>query len=228
MNVRKLLALTAMTVASGGALAAPVVYEGVLVPSVAATGSVGGFSWFLDEGAGVDYWRFAGSAGQTVTFTVDRLNGNLDPALSLYSGTTAADTSLFASESSWSGLTFLGSLDDEHAAALTPGPGGDPLGSFVLSTAGNYTVVVGGSNSTDAGAYPYRLMLTVAAAPIPELPVWAMVGFGLAALSLVRRGAAGAASAKAPSARNGRRQPVRQRPTPARSRGADSTHRSSR
>ena len=187
MNIRKLLAGTAVAVASGGALAAPVVYEGVLAPSIAATGSVGGFSWFLDNGAVVDYWRFTGTAGQTVSFGVDRLNGNLDPALSFYRGTTSADTSLFAAESSWGGLTFLGSLDDEHAAAATPGQGGDPFGSFVLNSSGDYTVVVGGSNSTDAGAYPYRITMTVAAAPIPEVPVWAMLAFGMAALGYVRR-----------------------------------------
>ena len=187
MNIRHHVIGSALALASACALSATVVYEGVLVPSVPATGQVGGFGWFLDNGSLVDYWRFAGVAGQTVSFSVDRLNGNLDPALSFYRGTTSADTSLFAAESSWGGLTFLGSLEDEHAAALTPGPGGDPFGSFVLNSSGDYTVVVGGSNSTDAGAYPYRITMTVAAAPIPELPVCAMLGFGMAALGWVRR-----------------------------------------
>jgi hypothetical protein len=71
-----------------------------------------------------------------VTFDVGRLNGNLDPALSFYSGTTSADASLFKSGISWGGLTFIGSLDDEHPPGLTPGPGGDPFGSFVLPTTG--------------------------------------------------------------------------------------------
>ena len=57
----------------------------------------------------------------------------------------------------------------------------------MLNSSGDYTVVVGGSNSTDAGAYPYRITMTVAAAPIPEVPVWAMLAFGMAALGYVRR-----------------------------------------
>ncbi|MEO6745677.1 MAG: PEP-CTERM sorting domain-containing protein [Caldimonas sp.] len=187
MNMRKSILASALVLASAWAGAVPVAYEGVLVPSVAATGQVGGFSWFLDNGSGVDYWRFAGVAGQTVSFAVDRLNGNLDPGLSFYAGITSADTSLFSAGSSWGGLTFIGSLDDEKAAFLTPGPAGDPLGSFVLASTGNYTVVVGGANSTDAGSYAYRLTMTTAAAPIPEPSVWAMFGVGLAGLGYLGR-----------------------------------------
>ena len=186
MKIGKFLAGAVLAAASACSWAAAVVYEGVLVPSAPVTGSVGGFSWFLDDGSGVDYWRFSGTAGQTVTFDVNRLNGNLDPALSLYSGITSADTSLFSASGNWGGLTFLGSLDDEHAAFVTPGPGGDPFGSFVLASTGNYTVAVGGFNSTDAGAYPYRLTMSLAA-PIPEPSVWAMFGVGLAGLGWLRR-----------------------------------------
>lgn len=186
MNMRKFILLSALVLASAGAVAVPVAYEGVLVPAVPATGQVGGFSWFLDNGSGVDYWRFAGVAGQTVSFAVDRLNGNLDPALSFYSGTTSADMSQFSANGNWGGLTFIGSLDDERPPFMTPGLGGDPSGSFALASSGNYTVVVGGSNSTDAGPYPYRLTVMLAA-PIPELPVWAMVAFGLAGLGFWRR-----------------------------------------
>jgi hypothetical protein len=151
------------------------------------TGSVGGFSWFLETGPLVDFWRFSGVAGQTVTFDVSRLNGNLDPALSFYSGITSADTSLFKASSSWGGLTFIGSLDDEHSPALTPGPGGDPFGSFVLPTTGNYTIAIGGFDSTDAGSYPYRVTLTTAVAAVPEPSTWAMFTLGLAGLGYLRR-----------------------------------------
>ena len=186
MNARKHVIAAAFAVASFCSSAAPVAYEGVLAPAVPVTGEVGGFGWFLDVGTGVDYWRFAGVAGQTVTFTVDRLSGNLDPALSLYSGITSADTSQFSANASWGGLTFIGSLDDERPPSMTPGLGGDPFGSFVLASSGNYTVVVGGSNSTDAGSYPYRLTMSLAA-PIPEPPVWALIALGLAGLRYRRR-----------------------------------------
>jgi len=187
MNIRKLLVGTVLTAAAVVAGAAPVAYKGVLVPSVPDTGSVGGFSWFLETGGSVDFWRFAGVAGQTVTLSVSRLNGNLDPALSFYSGVTSADTSLFSASGNWGGLTFIGSLDDEHPPALTPGPGGDPFGSFVLSSTGNYTVAIGGSDSTDAGSYPYRVTLTTAVAAVPEPSTWAMFTIGLAGLGYLRR-----------------------------------------
>jgi hypothetical protein len=186
MKKRNVLMGAMLAAASACAWASPVVYEGTLVPSTSVTGTVGGFGWFLDEGSQVDYWHFNGTAGQTVTFEVDRLNGNLDPALSFYSGTTSADTSGFSAGASWGGLTFLGSLDDEHPPFMTPGPDGDPFGSFVLASTGSYTVVVGGGNSTDAGNYPYRLTVTVAA-PIPEPSVWAMFGLGLAGVGWARR-----------------------------------------
>jgi len=186
MNIRKFLVGAAIAIAGVAAWAGPVPYEGVLVPLVPATGEVGGFSWFLEDGSQVDYWRFAGVAGQTVTFSVDRLNGNLDPALSFYSGITSADTSLFSASGDWGGLTYIGSLDDEHPAFLKPGPGGDPFGSFVLASTGNYTVVVGGSDSTDAGSYPYRLTMSVAT-PVPEPEVWALFGLGLAGVGFLRR-----------------------------------------
>ena len=57
----------------------------------------------------------------------------------------------------------------------------------MLASTGNYTVVVGGANSTDAGSYAYRLTTTTAAAPIPEPSVWAMLGVGLAGLGYLRR-----------------------------------------
>jgi len=185
MKIRTFVAASVLAAASAVASASPVVYDGVLVPLVPATGSVNGFSWFLGNGSQVDYWRFDGTAGQTLTLTVNRLNGNLDPALSFYSGTTTADTSLFSASSSWGGLTFLGSLDDEHPPFLTPGPDGDPFGSFVLPSTGAYTVVVGGGNSTDAGAYPYRITASVAA--VPEPSTWAMLVAGLGALGLFAR-----------------------------------------
>src|SRR5438270_669587 len=115
------------------ARATPVAYSGTLVSGAGVTGAAGGFSWFLDQGSAVSFWQFQANTNDVVTLAVDRLNGNFDPAFSFYRGTTSADTSLFSSTASWGGLTFIGSRDDERPAFLTPGPNGDPFGTFTVS-----------------------------------------------------------------------------------------------
>lgn len=174
-------ALATLTAASAHAAAVP--YEGTLVSGVPVTGSIGGFSYFLDQGANVDYWRFSANGGNTVTLTGRRLNGNLDPVIGLWFGTTTADTSTFVSEADWGGLRFVGSLDDERPPSVTPGPNGDPFGSFVLPFTGLYTVVIGGGLSTDGGAYPYSLTIAV----VPEPATFALPGAGLVGAGLLRR-----------------------------------------
>jgi hypothetical protein len=183
MMTKRWFAGAALAVAGTCAFAAPTTYEGTLASGVSRTGTAGGLAWFLDDGANVDYWSFAGRIGQTVTITVNRLNANFDPGLTLYSGTTTVDTSLFSSGGSYGGMTFIGSLDDEHPASLVPGPGGDPFGSFFLSSNGNYTIAIGGSLSTDAGQYPYRIGISL----VPEPGTWSILAIGMTGLGLMRR-----------------------------------------
>ena len=194
MNARHVIA-AAMLAAFGwsGVQAAPVTYEGTLTAGAPVTGSVGGFSWFLEQGAGVDFWRFSGNAGSQVTLQGLRLNANLDLALSLYAGTTTADTSLFRATSSWSGLTFLASADDEIAR---PSRNGDPLlANFTLPSTGTFTVAIGGALSSDAGQYPYQLTLNpAAAAPVPAPATAWLVLLGLAGGIGLRRRASAFAS----------------------------------
>jgi PEP-CTERM motif-containing protein/pre-peptidase len=187
MKLRTLL-VALSTVAAGltAAHAAPISYKGVLVSGVPDSGSVGGFSWFLNQGSGVDFWQFSATAGSNITLRVDRLNGNLDPALSFYQGTTGADTSAFNDAASFGGLTFIGSLDDENPPFVGVGNfSGDPFGTFAISTTGLYTVAVGGSDSTDSGVYPYRITMSVNA--VPEPSTYLLMALGLTAIGSMRR-----------------------------------------
>ena len=168
------------------ARAAGVVYQGELTPGTAQAGAAGGFAWFLDQGSGVQFWPFqVPAAGTAVSFQIDRLNANFDPAVSIYRGLTSADTSAFNSAGDWGGLSFVGSLDDEGPPFLAPGPNGDPRGSFLLTTPGWYTAAVGGGLSTDASTYPYRITMTQA---VPEPAAAALLASGLMLLlTLARR-----------------------------------------
>jgi len=155
-------------------VASVLVLGGTLTLGAPVTGSVGGFSYFLDDGPNVDFWRILLNAGQSYSIRGTRLNNNLDPAFDLYFGVTTADVSQFVDQTSWGGLTLVASADDEVA---NPGPGGDPLLTFVAPSTGLYTVAIGGFGSTDAGQYPYSL----AAVPIPGtalLLVPGLVGLG--------------------------------------------------
>ena len=186
MNMRHLSAVAGLVLVMAAAHAAPVAYEGVLVSGVTSGGEISGYGWFLDDGANVDYWSFSAQAGDVVTLSVDRLSGNLDPALSLYRGTTAADTSQFNSGGDWGGMTFIGSLDDEKSAFLPPPiPSGDPYGVFSIGATGSYTVVVGGSNSSDGLSYPYRIDLSIT--PVPEPAMFVLFAAGLIALLPIAR-----------------------------------------
>jgi Bacterial pre-peptidase C-terminal domain/PEP-CTERM motif len=187
MNLRTLLVAGSLVAAGlSAAHAVPISYKGVLVSGVPDSGNVGGFSWFLNQGSGVDFWEFSAAAGSTITLRVDRLNGNLDPALSFYKGTTTADVSTFNSAASFGGLTFIGSLDDENPPFIAPGGfSGDPFGTFAISTTGLYTVAVGGSDSTDPGVYPYRITMSVNA--VPEPSIYLLMAMGLAGIGWVRR-----------------------------------------
>jgi len=184
-----LIAAPALVAGLTAAHATPISYEGVLAPGVASSGDVGGFSWFLNEGSGVDFWQFSATAGSNVTLRVDRLNGNLDPALSFYKGTTSADTSAFDSAASFGGLTFIGSLDDENPPFVgVANFSGDPFGTFAIGTSGLYTVAVGGSDSTDAGVYPYRITMSVNGVnAVPEPSTYLMLTIGIAAIGWARR-----------------------------------------
>lgn len=189
MNFRILAAAAAaacLAAVVSASHAAEIVYSGDLSTSAAApsTGTVGGFGWFLDDGARVNFWRVFATAGEQITLIGNRLSPNLDLALSVYQGTTTADASAFRSDASWGGMTYLLSLDDEAAPAVG-GAFGDPYGVFTATVTGYYTVAIGGgSGSTDAGFYAYNLQA------VPEPSAAVLLALGLGGVLAARRRAA--------------------------------------
>lgn len=159
------------------AQSAAIHYEGAITPPVTTvTGSVGGFGYVREVASDVDFWSFAGIAGQQVSIQGTRLDAGLDPTLDLYFGVTTADDALFRPGQTWGGLQFLATSDDVVDPAS--GPFGDPLLSFFrLPTTGNYTVAIGGSGSDAEGPYGYRL--SVLAVPEPETWATMLMGIGL-------------------------------------------------
>jgi len=166
------------------ASAVPLSYEGTLSFGVAATGQVGPTGWVDEDASQVDFWRFVvPSGGACIVAQGTRLNANLDLVLSVYSGTTTADQSLFRSDASWGGLTFIGLADDEIPNA---GPGGDPLFTSGLLAAGAYTLAIGGFLSVGNGPYPYSILVNQAAA-LPAPTTLLLIGAGIVALAIQRR-----------------------------------------
>ena len=112
MNARTigivLLAGAAALLASIGASAAPVAYDGPLFPGATRQGSVPtGDGWINNRGSEVDYWFFLAATGDMVTIRVHPLDPRLDPAFSFYRGLTTADTSQFNNFDDWGGMTFI-------------------------------------------------------------------------------------------------------------------------
>ena len=181
----RLLAAAALAVTTcvvTPARAVPVHYEGAIALPGTVTGSVGGNGWESETAADVDFWSFSANAGDSLNAIGTRLAPGLDAVFTLYFGTTSADTSQFLHDASWGGLTYLAIADDEITVAS--GPGGDPaLTGFTLPFTGQYTIAIGGINSTGAGPFGYRLQ--VSAVPEPEVAV--LFGAGLAAIGWFRR-----------------------------------------
>ena len=79
-----------------------------------------------------DYYSFSGDAGDVVTIVVNRIDPGMDPAMTLYSGTT--------DDSTLPGLTALIGADDNIS---NPSCFGDPgIFGYVLPATGDYTLAV--------------------------------------------------------------------------------------
>ena len=187
MTIKSAFAAVALALAAAApAHAVPIAYEGTITAGTPVTGSVSGDGWETENAAGVDFWRVNGVAGQSFSVRGTRLNANLDPALTLYFGTTAADASQFLHDADWGGLVFLAIADDEVPVAS--GPGADPLlSNFRLPFTGLYTIAIGGFSSNGAGPFSYSMQTTQIAAAVPEPETVMLMSAGLGLLLAVQR-----------------------------------------
>jgi hypothetical protein len=186
MKIKLLLGIAAIAfMAQASVQAAPIVYSGTLTPNgPGATGNTGPFTVFdpLDTPPSA-FYSFMGQAGKVLEINVRRLNPNLDPYLSLYSGliTAGTDYSLYDPFGSFDGVTFVASADDEIDV---PGPFGDPLLRIILPTTGQYTIAIGGAASDCPGGvcppagYPFAVGVQIPEPSTIPLMIAALAGIG--------------------------------------------------
>jgi len=98
------------------------------------------------------FFKFNGTAGDSVTITVNRLEAAFDPAFLLYSGADEKHN-----------LDFLAFADDELAPATNGQFGDAQLLDFVLPETGSYSLLVFSFLSLNAGAdgvYDFSLSIS--------------------------------------------------------------------
>ena len=127
---------------SSANMLAPLTYLGDLANGVTVTGSAV-FRTFGNS-ALWDYYRFCSTAGSTPTIDVHRTTNEMDPALTVFFGTSASTTGLGPLSSSQVGMTFVAFRDDNNG--IPHGVGGffaDPrLAGLALPSSGFYTLAV--------------------------------------------------------------------------------------
>ncbi len=146
------------------ASALPITYN-TLHNDVTASAALKPKQWIF-WAATLDYWRFYGDAGDTVTITGRRLDAALDPAFYLFRGEYAATLHVAGLIQNKQELAFA---DDELKANVEAPrnkvtPGGDPQLIFKLPETGAYTVGFGSYSAgtvVDAdGVYQYDLTVS--------------------------------------------------------------------
>ena len=122
--------------------AAPITYVGELFDGDVVVGSVP--LWSIGFPALWDYYSFYATAGDVPTIHADRLTSAMDPAITLFSGTTTYSDGLNTTSSSQPGMTFLIMEDDNNGIPHgVGGSWGDPIiAGYALPSTGYYTLAV--------------------------------------------------------------------------------------
>lgn len=128
-----------------------------------------------------DYYSFYAVAGDTPVIDVHRTSSAMDPALTLFFGTTSDSAGLFPTSSTQAGMTFLAFRDDNNG--IPHGLGGffaDPnLSGFSLPSTGFYTLAVYDFIGLGPGPTPYEIHIDgITPVPAPGAAVLAVIGLG--------------------------------------------------
>lgn len=180
------------------AAADPVIYEGTFVSGGSAVGELPMDSTVMDA-TKADYWAFWATVGDSVTVSVNRIDGELDPIQFIYAGDfmDTNDPLLTGGTGSFSMASpaFVGFADDTNPPAV-PGPWGDPEFTFTVGTTGWYTVGItsfaSGPVPLDDKDYDYGITVrgntgTPTYSPNPEPGTIVLLSGALAAAGAWRR-----------------------------------------
>ena len=176
-------ALAAGVLASGlaaqSAHAIPVGYTGVLASGGSATDTAQPDSGPFGTPELWDFWTVSAPLGARVTISVRRLAADLDPVLGVWFGQEADTGNYFDMFSDSLSTTWFGAGDDELAANVAGGPGGDAFLSFTAIAGGTYVIGVADHTftPTTTGNLPY---LITAAVPEPSTALLLLGGLAAA------------------------------------------------
>ncbi len=180
--------LTAGMLASGlvaqSAHAIPVSYAGDLGSGGSATDAAAPDSGPFGTPELWDFWTVSAPFGARVTVSVRRLVANFDPVFGVWFGEETDTGNYFDMFSDSATTVWFGFGDDELAANVAGGPGGDALLSFTAIAAGTYVIGVADHTftPTTGGNLPYLIT-----AAVPEPSTALLLLGGLAAVCSPRR-----------------------------------------
>jgi hypothetical protein len=144
----------------------PSFYEGTIADGDTVTDSIDELSSHTEPDPTLsDYWAFFANAGDSVTLSGARLEGEMDMSFWVFEGIVTDPATQFGGSLDAGDPGYVDDGDDELPANLA-GPFGDPQSIFVAPSTGVYTVIVtdfaSAAETGGDGMFDYELDLLVA------------------------------------------------------------------